>query len=170
MNPMARVSPIQSAVTFLIKLPVPVLILVALFASYLLDLLVAIPLSLAFPQLEMGGPKFAFNGIRFVAVLIAACVVAPLGETLVFQWACIKLLHGKLKWSAASAIAASALLFGLAHLTYSVLYMVMATIGGLVLGAVFVLEQEKRGSPFWVVAAIHALRNLIATFAFSIAV
>jgi membrane protease YdiL (CAAX protease family) len=154
------------AMAFLMKLPVPALIPLALAASYLLGLVVAVPVGIFFPELDVGGPRLHLNGPIFVVWLVAACVVIPVAETLVFQWACIRLLREKLKWRASRAIAASAVLFGLAH-TYSVPYVLIATIGGVVLGIVFVIEQEKNGSPFWVVATIHALRNLIATFAFA---
>ncbi|BAN24711.1 CPBP family intramembrane glutamic endopeptidase [Caballeronia insecticola] len=72
-------------------------------------------------------------------------------------------MRRKLRWRAVWAVALSAAAFGLAH-SYSAQYMLRAAAGGLVLGTVFVVEQEKRGSPFWVVTSVHAFYNLIAMF------
>ncbi len=104
---------------------------------------------------------------RFVVVSIVACVIAPLLETLVFQWAIIGGLRRFLRCRAGWAIVVSTVAFALAHAGYSAQYAVRAAAGGLVLTTVFVVEQEKRGAPFWVVASVHALNNLIATFALS---
>ncbi len=113
------------------------------------------------------GPAFRFTDVRFVFVLLLTCVAAPLAETLVFQWTIVGGRRRFARCPTGWAIVASALAFGLAHVGYSAQYGVRAARGGLVLGTVFVVEQEKRGAPFWVVTAIHALHNLIATFALS---
>ncbi|WP_277184594.1 CPBP family intramembrane glutamic endopeptidase [Caballeronia sp. BR00000012568055] len=93
--------------------------------------------------------------------------IAPLTETLVFQWAIIGGLRRFTRCRANWAIGVSAICFGLVHVSYSPEYALRGAASGLVLGAVFVIEQDRRGAPFWVVTAIHALHNLVATFALS---
>ena len=168
MNRLARASSIsaESAFAFLTRLPTPVLIVVAVIASYAMNIVMMGLVTLVAPDVPVGGPQFTLQGIRFVAALIVACVIMPPSETFVFQWAIIVFLRRILRWRMAWAVALSAIAFGLAH-TYSVPYMVRAAAGGLVLGTVFVVEQEKRGSPFWVVTTVHAFYNLIALFALS---
>jgi uncharacterized protein len=149
------------------RIPAFALIPLAVLASYVLSTLVSGVWLLVGPNTPVGGPTFQLQGMRFVATLIIACVIAPLCETFVFQWAVIGGLRRFLRCRAGWAIAVSAACFGLAHASYSVEYALRAAASGLVLGAVFVIEQDKRGAPFWVVTAIHALHNLIAVFALS---
>jgi uncharacterized protein len=151
----------------LTRMPAIALIPVALVASYVAQVLVWALWSLFGPDTPLGGPAFHLQGIGFVAALLVACVIAPLTETLAFQWAIIAGLRRFTRCPAGWAIGVSAVCFGLVHVSYSVEYALRAAASGLVLGTVFVIEQDRRGAPFWVVTAIHALHNLIATFALS---
>ncbi|SAK89883.1 CPBP family intramembrane glutamic endopeptidase [Caballeronia ptereochthonis] len=155
-----------SAFAFLMRLPTPILIVAAVIAGYAASIVVMELVMLVAPDAPLGGRHMTLHGLRFVAALIVACVIMPPFETFVFQWAIIVFLRRKLRWRAVWAVALSAAAFGLAH-TYSPQYMLRAAAGGLVLGTVFVVEQEKRGSPFWVVTAVHSFYNLIAVFALS---
>jgi hypothetical protein len=156
----------ESAFAFLTRLPTPVLIVAAVIAGYAANFAVMALVMLIAPDAPLNAPHLPLHGLWFVAALVVACVIVPPFETLVFQWAIIVFLRRKLRWRAVWAVALSAAAFGLAH-SYSVQYMLCAAAGGLVLGTVFVVEQEKRGSPFWVVTTVHAFYNLIATFALS---
>jgi membrane protease YdiL (CAAX protease family) len=153
----------QSAFALLTRLPTPVLIVVAVMAGHASSMAVMGLVALVAPDAPLNAPHLPLRGLWFVAMLITACAVMPPLETLVFQWAIIGFLRGRLRWRAVRAVALSAAVFGLAH-SYSPQYMLRAAAGGLVLGTVFVVEQEKRGSPFWVVTAVHALYNLSALF------
>ncbi|WP_250515721.1 CPBP family intramembrane glutamic endopeptidase [Caballeronia sp. INDeC2] len=168
MNRLARASLLsaESAFAFLTRLPTPVLIVVAVIAGYAANIVAMGLVMLIAPDVPVGGPHLPLQGIGFVAALIVACAIMPPIETFVFQWAIIVFVRRKLRWRIAWAVSVSAIAFGLAH-TYSVPYMVRAAAGGLVLATVFVVEQEKRGSPFWVVTAVHAFHNLITAFALS---
>ncbi|KMZ13896.1 hypothetical protein BHUM_02171c [Candidatus Burkholderia humilis] len=115
-----------------------------------------IPAAVVASDAPLGGPPFHVHDIRFVAALFFACVIAPLIETLVFQWVVIGGLRRFFHVGARRTILVSAMLFRLAHLGYSAEYAVRTVACGLVLGA-----------PFWTTASVHALYNLIATFALS---
>jgi uncharacterized protein len=151
-------------------MPTIALIPSAVVAQYVLSGIAGSLYSLIAPNLArapLGGPDLPLHGVQFVAALVLACVIAPLGETLVFQWALIGGLRRFLRCGARWAVVVSALVFGLAHAHYSAQYAVRTAACGLVLGAVFVIERNRRGAAYWITATVHALYNLIGLFALS---
>ena len=96
-------------------------------------------------------------------LLVAVILVPPL-ETLAFQWVPIKCLRrvGCLRGRNQVLVICSALLFGLVH-CYSLLAVVRAFAVGLVFAYAFVVIEDRQQSAYWVVSAIHALRNLFGS-------
>jgi membrane protease YdiL (CAAX protease family) len=145
---------------WLFALPTRKLIFLALLATYL----GAIP-NLAYllfnPDVHVGGPHWGKH--RIVSMILFACIIAPLAETAVNQWGCLRLLE-KLKCRRDVAVVISAVLFGLAH-DYSGPYIVLAFFAGLALASVFVVEDARSGRPFLATATVHALHNGISTVA-----
>lgn len=85
---------------------------------------------------------------------------APLFETFIFQFSIIKLLKFLFN-NYYFGIIISAILFGINH-SFSVLYIINATLLGILFGYVFVLSIRRNGFPFWTVFLIHALVNFLA--------
>ncbi len=93
--------------------------------------------------------------------IITLVLLAPLFETLIFQTVPILFLksHSRLKpWV---IILVSSLLFGATH-SYSFAYIFFAFLVGLVLAYSYLIYLEKNVSAFWVVTAIHSLRNMFS--------
>ncbi|MDR0437032.1 MAG: CPBP family intramembrane metalloprotease [Bacteroidales bacterium] len=95
-------------------------------------------------------------------LLIISVLIAPLMETLVFQFLVIYLLLRFTRFPLWIVICISALIFGILH-TYSVFYVFYAFVGGIIFAVAFVACKQKRGYfyAFWVVALIHGLYNAI---------
>ncbi|MDR5753862.1 MULTISPECIES: CPBP family intramembrane glutamic endopeptidase [unclassified Caballeronia] len=111
------------------------------------------------PDLQFGGPGWGADNVG--RMILWGCVLAPLLETIVHQWACLRILE-KLRVRASVAIVLSSLGFAAAH-DYSVPYMLTAFFSGVVLSTVFVVERKKRGYPFLATLAVHALKNWIVS-------
>lgn len=92
--------------------------------------------------------------------LVIGAVVAPFYETLIFQWACIRLLRRlRLEWRSTALVAT--ILFGLAHGIYGRWLLGMFVTGG-ILAMVFITEARRTaGHPFWMTFAVHALFNAL---------
>lgn len=112
---------------------------------------------------EMGGISNSCEESIFFLVILAS-IIAPLLETLIFQYGIIKILNRvniiKDKKIFIGIISAS--VFGLAH-TYSLLYVFHTFIIGLLLSYSFIVYENKGKSGFWMTAMIHCLRNSIST-------
>ncbi|MCB2361671.1 type II CAAX prenyl endopeptidase Rce1 family protein [Clostridium estertheticum] len=103
----------------------------------------------------------AISNSSLIEAFIVAVIIAPLIETLIFQYAIIKYLRklNILKNRNLIIILISAILFGLAH-TYNLQYVIHTFFIGILLAYSFVVYEKKESSPFWTVCAIHSLRNL----------
>lgn len=98
-----------------------------------------------------------------VSFLIFGVTFVPIIETAVFQ-------HWIIRWFRVSAtlgdktllaIVASAAAFGLAHYG-SIVSVLHGFLIGLILAYSYIVKDSNPKTAFWVVTAIHALRNLIA--------
>lgn len=100
----------------------------------------------------------SFSGISNTSKFVFLCLIAPLFETYIFQYAIIKWLSlTKMKdWV---IVLVSSLLFGLSHF-YNLLYIVNTFFAGVVLALSFMLWKNKKVDAFWVTAIVHALHNL----------
>ena len=106
----------------------------------------------------VGGPSLVEESLVFQFVV--AVLLAPLIETLIFQTAPILILR---KYSSARPgliVLVSSLWFAVLH-DYDIAYIFYAFLVGLTLAYSYVMYLEKTASAFWVVTAIHALRNLL---------
>jgi uncharacterized protein len=144
-------------------LPSVPLTLIALLLTYVAAAPVLV-LVLAIPNLSIGGPEFVKHGLG--SMILIGCLIAPVLETAINQWACIRLLN-RFGCGTATAIVVSALIFGLGH-TYSLAYVLVTFNIGLVLAATFVIEDRRGGSPFLVTMAVHALRNGMTTLYYAL--
>lgn len=143
-------------VTWLIELPTVRLIPLALAFTYVASI-PTIAFAVFHPGTLLGGPGWGKNDL--IKIIVLGCILAPLLETAVSQWACIRLLK-KLRLPTGMAVVLSAAFFGLGH-SYSILYICMTFFVGLVLGSVFAIEDARGGHPFLATLAVHALRNWV---------
>ena len=92
--------------------------------------------------------------------LFFTIVLAPLYETLIFQWGIMKLLHGPLRRSWRFAGVVSTVVFGLGH-GYTDWRAFSLLITSATLAIVFAIEARRGGSPFVATASTHALFNAL---------
>jgi hypothetical protein len=148
----------SSVRAFLLGLSTPVFVLLMTALTFVvvlpLDLIVdaIVPSSGREPQYM---DKYPLPG----RVLISVVIFPPI-ETALAQWAPIMLCTRRLGMSATKAGLISALFFGLMHY-YSAIYVAFTFVVGLLLSWTFFLAIERKESPFWVVTAVHALRNAV---------
>jgi len=100
------------------------------------------------PDVLGQGTGWASFAVEFLGV----AVMVPMLEEFAFRGVILSSLR---RYGAGFAIAASALIFGMAHMSAS--SVVFATIAGLAMGAAYVITGN-----LWVTVAIHALNNGIA--------
>jgi len=106
-------------------------------------------------------PDIVENGLEnmsFPFKLILLILIAPLFETLVFQFAIIEIVK-KISKNSIIAILMSALVFASTHF-YDFYYVVSALIVGLLL-AIFYLTYKNRTFAFFSVFFVHSINNLI---------
>lgn len=97
------------------------------------------------------------------ANIILSLIIAPLLETLLFQYALIELLL-KTKLSPLFIIAISSLLFGLSH-NYNISYIIATTISGFFYATYYYkLRNQGRLTGFLLITLLHSLSNLASLF------
>ena len=106
----------------------------------------------------LGGPD-SLQGSIFLQFIIGV-TLAPLVETMLFQSLPIYILMTYTKLNNAAVMSISALFFALSHF-YSLTYVFVTFFVGFVLAYAYIVYLKKRQSSYWVVVAIHALRNLV---------
>jgi membrane protease YdiL (CAAX protease family) len=104
-----------------------------------------------------GGPEVAPDKV------IELMVIAPVVETLVYQYLIIRLFmyFAKSRKYYPCAILISAIAFGLAH-TYNPAYIFFAFFIGLVLAYMYYFYSKEPLKAFWTVVLVHGIRNGIA--------
>ncbi|WP_168792748.1 CPBP family intramembrane glutamic endopeptidase [Paraburkholderia aromaticivorans] len=137
------------------SLPTTKLIAFALVGTYLAILPLFLYAPFASSGQALGGPDLGRHDI--LKMVLMGCIAAPLIETAINQWGCLRLLK-KLHCRTGVAICISALIFGLSH-GYSAPYVFLGTLVGAILAMVFVIEDARKGHPFIATLAVHALRN-----------
>jgi hypothetical protein len=101
-----------------------------------------------------------FAGRARWIVLLFTIVIAPLYETLIFQWGIMKLLHGPLRRSWRFAGVVATVVFGLGHgYTDWRAFSLLTT--SATLAIVFAIEARRGGSPFLATASTHGLFNAL---------
>jgi membrane protease YdiL (CAAX protease family) len=99
-----------------------------------------------------------FDGHPKWLELFITVVLAPLYETLIFQWAIMTLLHRLLRRSWLFAGIVSTVIFGLCH-GYTDWRAISLITTSATLAAVFAIEARRGGSPVVATASTHALFN-----------
>ncbi len=89
---------------------------------------------------------------------LVVCILAPIVETMVFQWAPIRAGKKWLRMPYLIAASCSALIFGVAHGLEGRL-LAKAIFGGVVFAATFVIEARKDGRPIATTIVVHSLYN-----------
>lgn len=109
----------------------------------------------------MGGTDL---GSSLLANFVSGSILAPILETLIFQYGSIEILNLIPYFKGKNVIITiiSALLFGIAH-SYSLLYIFFGFTIGLLLAYSYIVYKKKNFSAFWVVFWIHCIRNTIST-------
>lgn len=138
-----------STIKFIIIITIATFIISAIFGSIVQIL-----------NIENSQTQLSISKAPYIVKLVAVGIIAPLLETLVFQHGIIKLLRKRAKNNDLAVIFISALIFGLAH-CYNVLYVIHTTLIGVLLAYSYIIYEDKKMNPFWVVVIIHSLRNSI---------
>ncbi|PJE47998.1 MAG: hypothetical protein CUR34_00520 [Sediminibacterium sp.] len=107
-----------------------------------------------FPN-HSAGPTFDSKKEEFLFVVI----LAPLIETLIFQYSIITSLLEKRPKAYLFACIFSAILFGLSHF-YSPVYILKTFFSGLLFATLYLVVSQKKRNAFIAVVIAHALYNL----------
>jgi membrane protease YdiL (CAAX protease family) len=99
----------------------------------------------------------SINNMTAANQFLIAVVIAPILETLVFQYALIESIRQKIKPAYACFLSASA--FALVH-CYSIYYFLFALISGLIFAYLYYLEKSVING-FLLVLSVHFLYNLL---------
>lgn len=100
------------------------------------------------------------NKPKGLMTFFSVCLIAPIIETLIGQMAPIVLLKKYL--NEIKLILISAAIFGLFH-WYSLAYIFNTFLVGIIFSTAYIYwNKPTMIHPFWIVCAIHSLRNLIS--------
>jgi len=98
-------------------------------------------------------------------VFFSAVILAPVFETIIYQFSVIKIIRWIIKntiWNFSIAIPISAILFAISH-PYSIYYQISTLLIGILYGIIFYIAQYRKDWPaFLVVLILHASWNLFA--------
>lgn len=99
-----------------------------------------------------------FNGYPRWTKYLWTIGIAPLYETLIFQWAIIKLVHGwlRLPWMVAGLMSTVVFGFGHGHADWRAARMLFTAA---ILATVFIIESRRSGPAFKATFIAHALFN-----------
>lgn len=111
-----------------------------------------------FPH-HTSGPKFENKSEEF----LIAVILAPLLETLVFQYAIISFILKKMPKALLFSCFISAVFFGLSH-SYSIEYVLKTFFSGLLFGSLYITVLTKKAHAIIIVSIAHSIFNLIGFF------
>lgn len=134
-------------------------VLLFLLASYII-LIPFIPIVIVIDATGInteGGPDISSDKV------IELMVIAPIVETLVYQYIIIRLFmyFAKNRKYYPVAILTSAMIFGIGH-TYNLAYIFFAFFIGLVLAYMYYFYSKQPAKAFWTVVLVHGLHNGIS--------
>lgn len=112
-----------------------------------------------FFEIDKGVINKGTEDMSVLNLLIVTVIIAPLFETLFFQYGIIKILtyiNPKTKYI---AIFLSALLFSLIH-WFGITYIIYTFLMGIFFGFLYFTTLKKGLIPYWVIVLIHSLYNL----------
>jgi len=116
--------------------------------------------------INMGSPKYL--NLSFIDQLFWTVIMGPIAETVIFHFILIEILIFIFRQKAMKnffVVIISAFFFGLSHY-YSIEYIIITFVSGLVLSTAYILAKNRNMLPFVVVYFIHALFNLISLMEF----
>ena len=128
--------------------------------EYLIPIVVFLDLITAF-TLEYFAPNNS-NNHQFPSILeeiLLAIILAPLVETIIFQFLLLRLLQKYVKYIYIQ-IFLSALVFGLAH-CYSISYVIKAFLSGVLYSTLFIIVEKRGKNGFLYVLISHTMYNII---------
>ncbi len=100
-----------------------------------------------------------------LGIFIVSVIIAPLFETLIYQYSVIEgalFILKKRNYANVLAILLSGLLFGVSH-PYSISYLAIATIMGWSFAIFYVVAKSRKDiSPFLLILVVHMVLNTIA--------
>jgi hypothetical protein len=137
------------------------LVLTGAFASFAAQYAISVCMGAIFGYPSPAPNMFAGRP-RWVELLFAVAL-APWYETLIFQWAIMKRLHGPLRRSWRFAGCVSTLIFGLGD-GYTDWRALSLLSTATVFAAVFAIEARRAGSPYLAAVSTHGLFNGLATW------
>lgn len=136
-----------------VLMPIWLFIPVMVFNMYFI-IIVAEPIIMLLVRLtgEIGGPSALYEINKYVSLLFGT-VIAPIIESLIFQFGIINLTRKSsyIREHIGLQIFISAAVFGIFH-WYSVTYMFVGFLGGLILAYSYIIFEYKKLNPFWYVA------------------
>ena len=148
----------------IVRLNVAKILVIMFFVSYLSQITFSLMLDLV--QISIFGTPInqehdflATKGL--VSLAIVGCLIAPLLETLLSQYAPIRICQISLHWSRRRAIFISALLFGVLH-NYNIGYVVAMFGTGLVFAYAFTVFDKKGSNPVLWLTILHTARNVVS--------
>lgn len=152
----------QSIHKTIIRMPNWLFILLMVLIIYILPFLVMpiIMFIISFSG-EFGGPVSLYEGSLLYTFMIGI-VLGPIIETFIFQKSIIQISRriNFIKKHVWLQICISGIIFGIFH-WYSLAYIFVTVLVGLVLAYSFIVFEYKKCNSFWNVVSIHALSNLI---------
>lgn len=110
---------------------------------------------------KVGGPIQQTSGISKTFIFVGAVILAPIIESL-FLILVIRILKSKFKIRKQSyVLIITAIIFSCMHY-YSLFYIIVVFIPGLIFVYSYMYYQPKRFSSFWVMTSVHSLYNLVS--------
>lgn len=139
----------------------PTILLVPLAAAsiFFAQYLISVTLGALFGYPPPGSD--VFHGYPFWVRVLYGVILAPLYETLIFQWAIIKAIHGPMRRSWIFAGLVSAIIFGLGH-GHTDWRAVRMVATGAILASVFVIESRRAGPALRATFLVHVTFNALA--------
>ncbi len=133
-----------------------------LFIPLILIFNLTISIILSFIGINLNGEKI-FESKSFTSMLLLACIIAPLLETLLFQYLPIELF----KKRALARILLSSVLFSIAH-PYNFYYMLVMFFMGISFATAYSVQRKKhnRTYAFSTVCITHCLWNFFVLLEF----
>jgi hypothetical protein len=119
--------------------------------------------AVALPVLLLIGEnhEISYSQQSILEALFLLIIIAPIIETIIFQYWVIKISRKLFKLNDSISILISAIVFGLIH-SDSISHQVIAFTSGLILAYSFVIYEKKEFSASLMVIILHAIRNIPA--------
>jgi len=136
-----------------------------ILTTTLLMFLMKIPIAVVFEFLNLTDNEFGgvdFDKYRFLGIIFAGLISAPIIETLISQQIPILLTQKYIKHHPnLIGLILSTIIFSSIHLTHSIWYAISVIPSGLLLAHTFLIFQKRKESSFWMTSFVHSFKNLL---------